>query len=208
VSALKGWRQRLENLRGCHYFVFKGNPPPVRLPPRKQGFAIVEMTAADEEDIDALTRVDVWEIPKSLTLRHLAEGQRIYLAKFDGEIIGCQCIIPGGSFIDYGLQRKFTLAPDEVFYWRNFVVPGHRGKAVSPHLNQHVIHEVGTVLGKTGHITIVNCKNRTQLRIFGKMGYPLVGRVGFFQPPGFRLHYIRGREAFPGTRKRLAITRT
>jgi hypothetical protein len=59
--------------------------------------------------------------------------------------------------------------------------------------------------GKTQLLGIVRINNAGMVKTLGLLGYKVAGRLQFVEISGLRLHYLRGREAFAETRKRLFL---
>ena len=60
-----------------------------------------EITARDNDELDELTAVDVWKVPKSVALRKLKQRHHVYIAKYKGRIVASLTVImrevPGPS---------------------------------------------------------------------------------------------------------------
>jgi hypothetical protein len=187
------------------------DPLVVRAQERAQRFLsnleIKQLTLSDIEEIDELTGIDPWGITKSFTLKKLQDGWHCYVAKYQGRIVANGWIIIGPEVHDEFFRRSFTLADNEVLGWRGFCVPDFRGRGVSPWLNKCVVNNLALTTGINKSLAWVRVTNVAQLRTVLETGWSMVGRLGFIEIFGFRLHYLWGRRAFSATRKRCFIQR-
>ena len=56
-------------------------------------FEFKEIAAVDNEELDELTAIDVWKVPKFVTLRKLKQGHHVYIAKYKGRIVASHTLI-------------------------------------------------------------------------------------------------------------------
>lgn len=186
-------------------------PAVVRALDRCQGlFSSLEfrqLTAADIEEIDELTEIDIFKIAKSVNLEKLQDGWLCYVAKYQGRIVANGWKKTGPEFYEPDFGRSFTLADDEVYSWRAFCVPAFRGKGVLPWLNNRMVNHLALTAGFKNHVGYVDLNNSASRRTFVAMGWSVVGRLGFIEIFGFRLHYLWGHRAFSATKKRFFIQR-
>jgi GNAT superfamily N-acetyltransferase len=166
-----------------------------------------EIKATDHEEIDELTAVDVWKVPKSVTLRKLRQGHHVYIAKHQGRIVASHTIIMRDRFQDPVLMREFKMASNEAFHLRAFCIPEFRGRGIFPVLVKYCLRDAEVNYGITKNLALIRIDNRNMLRsVIPKVeGVSRVGRAGFIEIFGFRFHYLLGREAFKETRKRFFI---
>jgi GNAT superfamily N-acetyltransferase len=166
-----------------------------------------EVKATDHEEIDKLTAVDVWKVPKSVTLKKLRQGHHIYIAKHQGRIVASHTIIMRDKFQDPVLMREFKMASNEAFHLRAFCVPEFRGRGIFPVLVKYCLRDAAVNYGIINGLALVKIDNRNMLRsVIPKVeGVSRVGRAGFIEIFGFRFHYLLGREAFKETQKRFFI---
>jgi GNAT superfamily N-acetyltransferase len=165
-----------------------------------------EITAADNEEIDELTAIDVWKVPKSVTLRKLRQGHHIYIAKHQGRIVASHTLIMRDRFQDPVLMREFKMAPNEAFHLRAFCIPEFRGRGIFPVLVRYCLRDAAVNYGRGNGLALVRIDNRNMLRsVIPKVEVDRIGRAGFIEIFGFRFHYLWGREAFKETRRRFFI---
>lgn len=200
-------RRRLSCKRlQTHWFVIAyEHPSNSQLPANEMGYEVTEMTAKDNDQIDELTEVDEWNIPKSETLETLEKGWRYYIAKHKGRIAASQTIVLNDKFEDPYFKREFKMAPDEAFLWRGFTVKAFRGKGIFSFFMSQYLADIALKYGKTKILTFVHTANKTMLKTALGFGMYRVGRVGFLEVFGLRFHYLWGRRAFKETKKRFFI---
>lgn len=171
-----------------------------------QTLCIKQLTENDVREISELAEIDEWKIPKSVTVSELRDGWRCYAAKHEDKIIASAWSSGRqAQFADFYLKREFTLAPDESYYWRAFCVPAYRGNGVMLYLYSYMMRDASLSEGKIYHLTLVRVENRRMIRALGKIGWQVVGRAGFYEIFGIRLHYLWGHKAFKDTKKRFFI---
>ena len=159
----------------------------------------------DEKEIDELTEVDPWKVPKSFTLDKLREGWLCFVAKKDGRIVASTWAIVNHSFKDEFMNRYFILGSNEAFYWRGFCVPDSGLRGIYPWFSSNIRERIGNEYGKTRHLSFVRTTNVTIQRALTMIGCKVVGRAGFVDVFGVRFHYLWGHDAFKETRKRTFI---
>jgi|WetSurMetagenome_2_1015567.scaffolds.fasta_scaffold73013_3 hypothetical protein len=231
TEGLKGFSRRVNNrLRSqvsyIHLFVLSSefglssdisafptgsDPLTVRALERAQRFLssleFKQLTMADIGEIDELTDIDPWHIPKSVILEQLQDDWHCYIAKYKGHIAACSWTKSGPEFYEPHLKRSFTLAEDEVYSWRSFCAPSFRGRGVFPwHINS-VTNHLAQTTGLKRQVGLVRVKNEAMWRSLLEAGWSVVGRAGFMEFFGFRLHYMWGQKAFGLTKRRFFIQR-
>jgi GNAT superfamily N-acetyltransferase len=166
-----------------------------------------EVKATDHEEIDELTAVDVWKVPKSVTLKKLRQGHHIYIAKHQGRIVASHTIIMRDRFQDPVLMREFRMASNEAFHLRAFCVPEFRGRGIFPVLLRYCLRDAAVNYGRGDALALAKIDNRNILRsiVPKTQGASRIGRAGFIEVFGIRFHYLWGREAFKETRRRFFI---
>ena len=175
------------------------------VPSREVEMEFREITAADSDAIDELTAVDEWHISKSFTLKKLEEGEHIYIAKHQGQIVASQSIVTRDKFHDPFLDREFTIAHDEAYLWRAFCVPAFRGRGIFPALEGYYLADMALKYGRTNTLATILTTNKSSQRIAEKAGRVKVARAGFVELFGIRFHYLWGKEAFKETKRRFLI---
>jgi len=229
TEGIKGFSRRIENrLRSkwaqYHVFVFslqfasvsdaldfptRLDPATVRMFERCQrsfsSLTFKKVSEADGGEIDELTVIDPWGHSREGIIEKLQEGWCCYVAKFGSRIVASSWTKTGPEFYEPLLQRSFTLAVDEVYDWRTFCVSDWRGRGVVPILIKWIVNHLALTEGVKEYIGCVKVDNAGQVRNLLQMGYLLVGRLGFIDLFGFRLHYLWGRRAFSATKKRFFI---
>ena len=166
-----------------------------------------EITAVDNEEIDELTAVDEWKVPKSVTLRKLKQGHHVYIAKYQGRIVASQTLIMRDRFLDPVLMREFKMASNEAFYLRAFCIPEFRGRGIFPVLVRYCLRDAAVNYGRGNGLALARTNNRNILRSVAPKieGTFKIGRAGFIEIFGIRFHYLWGHEAFKETRRRFFI---
>lgn len=164
---------------------------------------IREIRENDEALIDELTSVDEWRITKSVTTRDLKNGWRCFVARASGHIAACCWVFPGSEFEDWYLKRKISIGNKEAYFYREFCVPEFRGRGILPFLHARICREFLPLMGKTAAFALTRMANKPMLRVFGKMGWRRMGRMGFVEMFGVRFHYLWGRRALISTHRRV-----
>lgn len=172
---------------------------------RRLELVISRVTAEDDGDLDEITAIDEWKTGKEWSLQSLAEGWRCYVAKHRGRIVAITWVIVGGRVRDEPLEREFTLAPNEAYYYRAFTVPEIRGSGVMPLLGLHAVFDLPRTAAATRGVFVTNAHNRVMRKTVLSMGAQQAGVVGFVGLFGARLHYLWGRDAFRSTRRRFYL---
>ena len=167
---------------------------------------IKQIRATDDDDLEALAKVDEWDTPKELILRYLAEGEICHVAKYQGQIVSCNWYLPNGEYHDLEINHKFKLAPHEAFFHSAFTVPAFRGSRILPHLLGYAYRDAAA-LGKTRALGRTWLDNKAMLRSLAKVGVTRVGQAGFVEVLGIRFHYLLGRNIFERTTKRFFVER-
>jgi hypothetical protein len=187
------------------------DPLVVRAQERAQRFLnsleFKQLTAADIGELDELSEIDPWKIPKSVTLEKLQDGWNCYVAKHKDRIIANTWTKSGPGFYEPFLKRSFTLADDEAYGWRGFCVPDFRGRGVLPWLSKSSYDHLALTAGVRSTFGLVRVNNPAMWRSLLQDGGSLVGRAGFIEVFGLRLHYLWGKHAFSLTKKRIFIQR-
>jgi hypothetical protein len=189
----------------------KGDPSVDRVLERARrlhaNLELKQITISDINDIDELTEKDVWNIPKSLTLEMLQDGWLCYVAKYKNQIVANVWKKTGPEFYESYFHRSFTLTEEEVYEGRAFCVPNFKGKGVILWLMDIVNKQLAITAGIKRHTGWVKNTNEAMFSTLAQRGHSVVGRVGFIDIFGVRLHYLWGRKAFSATRKRFFIQR-
>jgi len=189
-----------------HLYVIGHNIlPDNSMPVIETDLEIRQITISDNDDIDEMTEIDEWQIPKSATLKMFEEGQLCYIAKHQNHIVACQWVVITKEFEEYYLRRELRLSPNEAYNWRGFTVPTFRGKGILPLLVGYEESDIARRFGKTFILGWVRTDNQSMLRALSKLGWTRIGGMGFFQILGIRFHYLWGRHAFERTRPRFKI---
>jgi len=187
------------------------DPGIVRASERAQEFPssleFKQLTLLDIDEIEELTGIDHWRIPKSETLEKLQDGWHCYVAKYQGRIVANCWTTSGPELYESSLQRSFTLAENEFYGWRAFCVPAFRGRGVLAWLDSRITDHRAMTEGAKSHIGWVRVDNKAMLRSLFMTRRSIVGRLGFIEAFGIRLHYLWGRRALRATRKRFFIQR-
>ncbi len=174
----------------------------VNAPPALVDLEVKQITTLDDDDIESLVKFDFYVHSKAEVLQHLAEEGRCYVAKHKGRVVSCYWTV-SKEFYDYYLGRRFELADDEGYNLGAFTLAEFRGKNILPWLvaeswrKQSQNHPDWRVLG------FVRVNNKASLRACQKLGFTIVGRVGFIELLfGIRFQYLLGRNALRKTTRR------
>jgi hypothetical protein len=159
-------KRALEHLRRkpvqSHWIVLSHKYRPGVLPPiGKVELEFKEITSSDNNEIDELTAIDEWKVPKSVTLRKLKQGHHVYIAKYKGRIVASQTLIMRDRFLDPVLMREFKMASNEAFYLRAFCIPEFRGRGIFRYwrdcLGDAADYDRGNGLAWLGSIIEMSC---------------------------------------------------
>lgn len=182
---------------------------PIRTLSPKVAVTIERVSTADQDAIEAMVKIDEWGGTFSGLLNRLIEGDDCYVAKYEGQIASVEwCRCQEENFFDEYLERRFQLGAHEVYFYNGLTPPPFRGKGIHPHLQAECARDIATRYPHKTHIlTFVEANNKASLRSLHKAGFRRVGRVGFVELLGIRLHYILGRGILSATRKRFFLER-
>jgi GNAT superfamily N-acetyltransferase len=205
-------KRALEHLRRkpvqSHWIVLSHKYRPGVLPPiGKVELEFKEITSSDNNEIDELTAIDEWKVPKPVTLRKLKQGHHVYIAKYKGRIVASQTLIMRDRFQDPVLMREFTMASNEAFWLRAFCIPEFRGRGIFPVLARYCLGDAAVTYDRGNGLALARINNRNVLRsVVPKIeGTFKIGHAGFIEIFGIRFHYLWGREAFKETKRRFFI---
>ncbi len=212
-------RRVVRRLRKCcsatHLFTYSltagemGEPQRDQPSPGTQGGVRVPLEfkrilLSDDMEIDAIADIDPWRIPKSVSIDMLREGWVCLVAKKQGRVVACTWATVN-DFTDQYLNRAFVLGPLEAYHWRGFCAAHCRGEGVFPQLLAYATGYIKSSYGKTSHLAIVRVKNEPIKHCLAKIGWRCVGRLGFVQVFGLRVHYLWGKWAFRMTKRRIFV---
>jgi ribosomal protein S18 acetylase RimI-like enzyme len=206
---------RIVRLRMCRLFVFllevTGTPeidqPDDILVSRLHGvnptqIVFKKVMPEEEGDIDQLTEIDPWHIPKQVSLDYLEEGWKCFVVKEADRILAGAWFKVDSHLYDGFLDRIFTLGPEEAYLYRGVTAPEFRGRGAYPWLVSQATLGLAFDCGKTRYYAFVRSDNRSANRALQKGGWRMAGRAGFVDFLCIRFHYLWGRDAFKETRRR------
>ena len=173
-----------------------------KLPSPSINLEIREITETDDGDTQALAEFRFYGHSKADILQYLAEGQRCYVAKHEGQAISCYWHMTGGYY-DYYLKRRFYFADNEEYLLGFFTLAEFRGQGIFPYLLIASSHERAQNCPDLRAVIFVRVNNKASLRSCYKLGFDIIGRVGFVEIFGIRFHFLLGRDALPKTTKRI-----
>lgn len=172
-----------------------------KVPRRFIDLEIGEVTEMDDSDLEALAAFHFYGHSKGEILQHLAEGQRCYIAKHQGQVISCYWRATR-NYYDYYLKRRFYLADNEEYLLGAFTLVEFRNWGVLPHLVETSSRERAQNCPNLRAFSFVRTNNKASLRTSHKLGFNVIGRVGFVEMFGIRYHFLLGHEALPKTTRR------
>ncbi len=172
-----------------------------KLPPPSIDLEIGEITEMDDSGLEALAAFHFYGHSKGEILQYLAGGQRCYIAKHKDQVISCYWRITG-DYYDYSLKRRFYLAETEEYLLGFFTLAEFRGKGIFPYVLEVSSYERAQNCPDLRAIIFVRTNNQASLRSVHKLGFNVIGRVGFVEIFGIRFHFLLGRDAFPKTTRR------
>jgi GNAT superfamily N-acetyltransferase len=221
TEGLKGFLKRIEGRLRSKWFVFhvflhslqfasvsealefpaRLDPMTIRMLEKCQSIlssiTFKQVNESDEGEIDELTALDPWGgHSRKGIIEKLQGGWCCYVAKSGSRVVAFSWIKAGPKIYEDFFQRWLALADDEVYAGGAFCVPDWRGKGVSPMLTKWVVNHLALTKGVTKYIGWVKDDNVGQVRTLMQMGYRVVGRIGFIEMFGVRLHYVWGQKAF------------
>jgi hypothetical protein len=169
------------------------------------GLTFKQVNESDSGEIDELTAIDPWGQSRKGIIENLQQGWCCYAAKFESRIVAYSWIKAGPGFYEPFFRRWFTWADDEVYTWRGFCIPDWRGRGVLPMLAKWIVNHLALTEGVKKYIGWVRVDNVGQINTLMHMGWSVVGRLGFVQIFGVRLHYVWGQRAFSLIKNRFLI---
>ncbi len=170
----------------------------------RRGLEFKQLSARDDAELDELTDLDPWKISKSSTVAQLSEESFCFVAKLDGHVVASLSAIISAHFMESYLQRQLSLGPTEAYLWRGFTAPRLRGRGFALLLARWVSRRLASE-GRSRGVTWVRVDNPQPARTLARLGWRVVGRLGFIDLCGVRLHYLFGDEAFRFTRRRVFL---
>lgn len=208
------WKRIARKIATCHLLVFSTKEGSQSLSGdfgetkcvTKDGFCIKEIFPGDESEIAKLTEIDPWQIPKSVTVENLEEGWRCFVVLQGDTVLASSWFWVGSDFKDSYLGRVFRLNPYEAYLYRGVTSQRFRGLGLFPWLVDNAMRHLALSTGITRCLALVRDENESSKRAFAKIGWKIVGRVGFIEIFDLRFHYLWGRNAFSGTRNRFIVT--
>lgn len=168
----------------------------------KDSFCIKEILLGDQSEIDQLTEIDPWQIPKSVTVENLKDGWRCFVVMQNDTVLAGAWFRVGNDFRDSYLKRNFGLNPSEAYLYRGVTSQNFRGLGLFPWLVNNAMHRLALTSGITKCFALLRVENESSRRAFAKIGWKIVGRVGFIEILGLRFHYLWGSNAFSKTQRR------
>jgi GNAT superfamily N-acetyltransferase len=177
------------------------DPTTIRMLERCQrilsGITFKQVDDSDEGEIDQLTALDPWGgQSRKRIVEKIHDGWCCYVAKSGSRVVAFSWINVGPKIYEDFFQRWFSLADGEVYAGGAFCVPDWRGRGLSPMLTKWIINHLAVTKGVTKYIGWVKDDNVGQIHTLMQMGYREVGRIGFIEMFGIRLHYVWGPKAF------------
>jgi len=172
-------------------------PPPIDL-------EIGEVTETDESDTQAMAGFRFYGHSKGDILQYLAEGQRCYVARHKGQVISCYWRITG-DYYDYCLKRRLYLADNEEYLLGYFTLAEFRGQGIGPYLIMASSRERARHFPDLCAVVFVRVNNQASLLSSHKLGFHIIGRIGFVEIFGIRFHFLSGRAALPKTTRRIFL---
>ncbi len=167
-----------------------------------RGVEFVEISVEDEREIEEITSLDPWKIPKDSTVRMLSEGHKLFAAKFDGRVVASSTACVGPSWYDEYLRRTFTLSADEAYHSRCFSVAELRGKGLMVGLLAFSILIAAKRYSRPVATLFVRTNNDSMIHTIAKVGFETAGYCGYVDFFDMRLHYLFG-HCLPSTKKGL-----
>jgi len=214
VRKLKAARRRLFRQTHCFVYGYRDSSILQLAEPqhggRRRNSALIrlefkEIKKPDREEIEGLVSVDEWDIQEAEIARLLEEGWICCAAKHRGSIVATAWSFVGREFRDRHLERTLKLDPEEAYFWRVSCQKAFRGKGIITSLGHFLVTDLAQTYGKNSGLGITRIHNKPMLRNYAKMGWSRLGRIGFVEVLGVRVHYLWGREAFKATRRRFSV---
>jgi len=175
-----------------------------KLLPPTMDLEITEVVETDDRETEALAGFGFYGQSKRQILQFLAERQRCYVAKHDNRVVSCYWRATG-EYYDYSLKRRLYLADNEEYLLGFFTLAEFRGQGIFPYLLESSSAERTRNCANLQAVIFVRVDNQASLRSSHKLGFKIVGRVGFIEIFGIRLHFLLGREVLPKTTRRIFL---
>jgi SAM-dependent methyltransferase/GNAT superfamily N-acetyltransferase len=119
--------------------------------------------------------------------RQLEAGDRCYIARSEGRIIGACWSATRRAWSLY-LSREIRLTADEVYLFDGFTDPQYRGKGVMPALITET-HRFHRSMGMRRGLAVAVPENQSSIRTL--IGYRPVGTIGYFAVGQWRHDFCR-----------------
>lgn len=176
-----------------------------RLAPKIDDIEVKDIKITDHEEIIELAEKDEWNLDERLILKDLENGHKCSIVKHKGQIVACNYYTTKNEIDERIWARKFKLSKKEAYFWHGWCIPEYRGKGIMPFLLMSNIITCAKISNKTEVMGWTRLSNKNMESTLHKVGFTEVGRIGYFEFCGIRLSYIRGWNAFRGTKKRIYL---
>ncbi len=169
--------------------------------PQLTGLEIRELTLADQDEISSLAEFGFYTHTEEDVKQNLLQGEKCFIAKYNGQVISAFWMT-GGGFFDGYLQQDFKLANHERYFLGAYTKKEFRKLGVL----ESLIREMPRLSGNLGFpicaLVFIRLNNQASQRSFKKIGFRRCGYVGFLDLFVVRFNFLIGRKAFPQTARR------
>ena len=146
-----------------------------------------EWTASDDAAVDGAEAVPT--VARDELLRRRQAGHRCFVVHRDGELVG-SCWMARGSMPSSYLRTDIALGPDEACSYETYTAPSARGLGIGPALRA----EAARMLRDDGCrrlLATISLENPPAIRLVEKLGYELIGRIGYLGRGPVRWDFCR-----------------
>jgi GNAT superfamily N-acetyltransferase len=148
-----------------------------------------EWTAPDDAAVDGAGAVPT--VARDEFLRRRQAGHRCFVAHREGELVG-SCWMARGSMPSSYLRTDIALGPDEACSYETYIAPSARGLAIGPALRAQAARMLRDD-GCRRLLATVSLENPPAIRLVEKLGYELIGRIGYLGRGWLRWDFCRVR---------------
>ena len=118
-----------------------------------------------------------------------ARGERCFGIWLDRRLVSTRWLATGTARLGY-LGREVALAPGDVHIYETYTEPGHRGRGISG-IAGAIVPAALAAEGARRLVGVLEPENRTGIRANEKVGYRIVGKIGYLRLGPWRRDFGR-----------------
>jgi SAM-dependent methyltransferase len=162
----------------------------------------IEFGTLCEDEIERCSELRPERTSQELTAR-LARGERCYVARKLGIVVGFTWVVRRSAWIDY-LGCTLDFGPDDYYLYEVIVAQECRGQRIAAALLAHTYRELGQ-LEASRAILAINLDNDAGLRALTRAGERRFAVQGYVGPRRFRREFRHQHDSYYWDRVELAV---